>query len=604
MVRRMALPQEAVASSEGPTPLPSLTTRARALSKTDTASTTTAVGDGALGSSESVQAFVRSPRLTRILVLEDPPYADLRVSLADVGAPDGHPVFVYLGLGAIRYLVGLYDELASLLGLRLICVDRWGLGKTDDAPNERRGVLEWGAIITAVAKQLQINRFSILAHSAGAPFAMATVLQQPSRICGPVHLLAPWVSADFDFGYKWLRYVPEQIIRTAQTAEWKLAGWKLGKGDAEERTASASTTAGPDAQSSRSTTVSRPAGARARCSSVAGDGRPSALGESFAALRSASGSSPLRASPTPVKTKTSFLSSIFTPKVGPSKGNKSGEDWFEGSDMEVLSPTMRSDEDNFVTSRRPHAGTVQEERSRPSTPTSRLTRRLRSRNGSVSQSIHISPTDLDFPASFLRTRDSILGGPVTPCGNVAAERPPSHSSKGETWPNRHAVSLSKETFTSPATDMSKSKSSSTDPPLTPRLFSAEENPHSLSNAPAASTQTAQSPAAPADLATSLLRASHAESLRGSTPDLLTILGTHLSSSSSSSTSSKSKPWGFTFSDVPHPIKVWQGDKDERIGLGSAHWLERECAHCELVVVKGAGHGLMTNSKVMLEVLER
>jgi hypothetical protein len=126
-------------------------------------------------------------------------------------------------------------------------------------------------------------------------------------------------------------------------------------------------------------------------------------------------------------------------------------------------------------------------------------------------------------------------------------------------------------------------------------------------APAALAQTSTSTA---DLATSLLRASHAESLRGSTPDLLTILGTNSSSSSStsssttSSSSKKTKPWGFSFSDVTHPLKVWQGDKDERIGLGSAFWRERECAKCELRVVKGAGHGLMTNSKVMMEVLER
>ncbi|PWN21402.1 hypothetical protein BCV69DRAFT_311913 [Microstroma glucosiphilum] len=610
-IYQFAPPQPILSSKGAPSPLPDQLIRESRVSKDSTASRTSATGDGSPTAKEGVQSFVRSSRLTRIITLEDPPHTDLKVSLADVGAPGGHPVFVFLGLGAVRYLVGLYDDLASLLGLRLICVDRWGLGKTDDAPNEKRGLPEWGSIITAVADQLQIDRFSILAHSAGAPFAMATVLQQPNRICGPVHLLAPWVSADFELGYKWLRYVPEQIIRTAQTAEWKLAGWKLGKGDAEAPSASARTTADIDANPGGSGTIVRPEGTRVRCSSAAGGVRSAALAETSAALRSPTGKSPVRAPPTPVKIKTSFLSSIFTPKAGLRRSNGSGEDFFEGSDMEVLSPTMRADEDYLVASRRHQAGTGDEERSRPSTPTGRLIRKYRPRNGSTSQSIHISPADLDFPTSLLRTRDSVLLEAGSHCEDMATQGGPgSHSGKGETWPTRHTASPSKATFPSPTTSVIRSTSSLSAGLPTTGSTSVADDPQPPSTAPAALAQTSPIPttaASTADLATSLLRASHAESLRGSTPDLLTILGIHSSSSSSSSgptsSSKRTKPWGFTFSDVSHPLKVWQGDKDERIGLGSAYWLERECMQCELVVVKGAGHGLMTNSKVMLEVLE-
>lgn len=40
---------------------------------------------------------------------------------------------------------------------------------------------------------MKINRFSILAHSAGAIYALATALRMPRHIRGRVHLLAPWI---------------------------------------------------------------------------------------------------------------------------------------------------------------------------------------------------------------------------------------------------------------------------------------------------------------------------------------------------------------------------------------------------------------------------
>ncbi|UZJ56533.1 hypothetical protein CBS101457_005853 [Exobasidium rhododendri] len=176
----------------------------------------------------SIQTYLRSKRMTSLMLLSRHPYQGQTVSFADVGAPDGHPVFVFLGLGAVRYLVGLYDEMASILKLRLICIDRWGLGKTDDLSAERRGILEWSNVVAEVADRLRIRKFSVLAHSAGAPYAMATCLVHGHRVAGPVHLLAPWVSPTIESGYKWLKYIPDGIIKTAQAADWKMQAWKLG----------------------------------------------------------------------------------------------------------------------------------------------------------------------------------------------------------------------------------------------------------------------------------------------------------------------------------------------------------------------------------------
>lgn len=181
---------------------------------------------------EEITRYLRSARLTRLLTLRRPPNHHLVVSLADVGSEDGHPVVIYLGLGSVRYLVALYDDLAASLGLRLICIDRWGLGKTGEVSDSRRGFREWSYVVEEVLDQLGIGKFSMIAHSAGTPYALASSIRLDSRLHGTIQLLAPWVGSAAESpanAYKWLKFVPSSLIKTAQAAEWKMQGWRLGK---------------------------------------------------------------------------------------------------------------------------------------------------------------------------------------------------------------------------------------------------------------------------------------------------------------------------------------------------------------------------------------
>lgn len=159
--------------------------------------------------------------------------APLQVSFADVGLEDGHPVMVFLGLGASRHLIGLYDELAASLGLRLVCIDRWGIGRTDSVAPETRKILSWSLVVEEVANLLDLDRFSILAHSAGAPFAAAFAILFPHRVQGPLNLLSPWTGMQQDSGYRWLRYLPEGVIKTAHAADSRIQGWRLSKEEAK-----------------------------------------------------------------------------------------------------------------------------------------------------------------------------------------------------------------------------------------------------------------------------------------------------------------------------------------------------------------------------------
>ena len=78
--------------------------------------------------SQAVAQYLRSSRLTTLLKLTRSPHASqdhpLTVSLSDLGCPTGFPVVIFLGLGCVRHIMGLYDEMADCLGLRLITIDR------------------------------------------------------------------------------------------------------------------------------------------------------------------------------------------------------------------------------------------------------------------------------------------------------------------------------------------------------------------------------------------------------------------------------------------------------------------------------------------------
>lgn len=79
--------------------------------------------------SQKIAQYLNSTRLTTLLKLTRYPHASnnrpLTVSLSDLGCPTGFPLVIFLGLGCVRHIMGLYDEMADLLGIRLITIDRY-----------------------------------------------------------------------------------------------------------------------------------------------------------------------------------------------------------------------------------------------------------------------------------------------------------------------------------------------------------------------------------------------------------------------------------------------------------------------------------------------
>ncbi|CAE6475384.1 unnamed protein product [Rhizoctonia solani] len=513
--------------------------------------------------------YLRSPRLTRLLTLRRPAHAGLTVSLADVGSLTGRPVIVYLGLGCVRYLVALYDEMAEALNLRLICIDRWGLGRTSDVPTEKRGLLEWAGVVEEVADTLGLGRYSVLAHSAGAPYALAGCLKVGERVRGSVHLLAPWVSMAVDGGYKWLKYVPNGLIKTAQAAEWRLQGWMIGKpptiqyegigfdanapmspgrvsfssfseydelDDFEGRFASRTTLALENKEDKSAKTS-----VKDKTKEKRGKEDVSEFGEAR-----------------PRKGSKSIFGGLFNNTV-PKRSVATPPSIKGKAPVPVPEPELEPEE-----AEQPQSPTASDQPPPPPPPPPPpKLKGLRSMSSLKSRSAKSEP------------------GKHTPVGlGLGIDDP---DARTQAWANEFGG----EGGDKPRQRRSLSLNARPNPPARPTL-----------DARSPTTPVPPSPRSPnpnpnktVTLASALLQASHAESLKGGTADLLSIL------------ERDSKPWGFSYADVRQPVRVWYGDRDDKIGIGSVRWMERVMKSCDVRIVKGAGHSLMTHAEVVVEVLE-
>ncbi|RHZ51231.1 hypothetical protein Glove_481g81 [Diversispora epigaea] len=158
--------------------------------------------------------FLAAPRLTQRVRLS----SGRVVSFSEVGDRNGFPVFIFLGMGCVRYFIAFFDDLAKSYGLRLICPDRPGIGLSDDVKSDEQEVLKWPGVIEELCNILDISQFFLMAHSAGAPYALACALKIPQRIKGTIYLVCPWVSTTVANNFKWLRFVPTPIMKFTNSA--------------------------------------------------------------------------------------------------------------------------------------------------------------------------------------------------------------------------------------------------------------------------------------------------------------------------------------------------------------------------------------------------
>jgi pimeloyl-ACP methyl ester carboxylesterase len=107
---------------------------------------------------------------------------------SEFGAAQGHPVLYCHSLPGSRLEAVLADAPTRSLGIRLIAVDRPGMGLSSLAPG--RSITDWPKDIVALVDALGIERFHVLGVSGGGPYALACAALLPDHI-NRVALVSP-----------------------------------------------------------------------------------------------------------------------------------------------------------------------------------------------------------------------------------------------------------------------------------------------------------------------------------------------------------------------------------------------------------------------------
>ncbi len=114
-----------------------------------------------------------------------------KIGYAEFGNIEGTPLLYFHGHGSSRLEPKMYDLDTIKDKVHVIAIDRPGFGLSDFSENHT--LLSWPDDVVELADALDINKFSILGGSGGAPFTLACAYKIPERInsCGIVSGLGP-----------------------------------------------------------------------------------------------------------------------------------------------------------------------------------------------------------------------------------------------------------------------------------------------------------------------------------------------------------------------------------------------------------------------------
>ena len=161
---------------------------------------------------------------------------------AEWGDPEGAPILHFHGTPGSRLegATPAFDAIAARLGLRVLGLDRPGVGRSD--PKPRRTILDWAADVAEFADLVGLSRFSVYGVSGGGPYAAACAYRIAHRLraAGIVSGIAPmgvpdarrglnredramfFLGRHFPWGLRWLvRRMAERIRGLEDRAGWE-----------------------------------------------------------------------------------------------------------------------------------------------------------------------------------------------------------------------------------------------------------------------------------------------------------------------------------------------------------------------------------------------
>jgi len=146
---------------------------------------------------------------------------------AECGDSTGEPIFHFHGTPSSRVEAARGDAEALSQGVRLIGIDRPGMGLSDYQRGRR--ILDWPDDVSALADALGIDRFAVLGVSGGGPYAAACAFKIPERLtaCGIVSSIVPP-----DVRVEGVAQESQVLLTIARRLPWLLSPllwWILGR---------------------------------------------------------------------------------------------------------------------------------------------------------------------------------------------------------------------------------------------------------------------------------------------------------------------------------------------------------------------------------------
>jgi pimeloyl-ACP methyl ester carboxylesterase len=102
------------------------------------------------------------------------------LAIETYGDSEGYPILYCHGFPGSRVEVAHFHEAALKHQCRIISIDRPGMGLSEFDKN--RTVLSFAHDINALTEQLNLNQFSMISHSGGAPYLLACAYFMPHKI--------------------------------------------------------------------------------------------------------------------------------------------------------------------------------------------------------------------------------------------------------------------------------------------------------------------------------------------------------------------------------------------------------------------------------------
>ncbi|MGB0972236.1 MAG: alpha/beta fold hydrolase [Mycobacterium sp.] len=102
------------------------------------------------------------------------------IAYVEVGDPAGDPVFYLHGGPGSRLEAALFHDAAERHGVRLIAVDRPGMGRSTFLSG--RALLDWPRDLTALADALGLERFGVIGWSGGGAYATVCAYALSDRL--------------------------------------------------------------------------------------------------------------------------------------------------------------------------------------------------------------------------------------------------------------------------------------------------------------------------------------------------------------------------------------------------------------------------------------